>query len=86
MLNGKKRLMRSLMRLKKKITSKYRIDKQSKLIYENNEYDGSYYFLCTYNQIGATAQDRQKTIIKLIEEWKENCEYPIFSPKWKIEE
>lgn len=49
-------------------TEQYRIDRSTGKIYE---LDGdAYVFLCTFWQIGATSSNRDKTIIRKIEEWE----------------
>jgi len=51
-------------------TNRYRIDRSTGTIYEINDEKDTYYFLCTFSQIGATSRNRDKTIEKKIEDWK----------------
>lgn len=47
----------------------YRIDRAYETVYEWNENENAYVFLCTFFEIGATSRNRDKTIIKKIKEW-----------------
>ena len=51
-------------------TDKYRIDRQTGNIYELNSDGSAYLYICAFFQIGATAKNRDSTIIKKIEAWK----------------
>jgi hypothetical protein len=59
-----------------KMTTEYRIDKAYEKIYK--ETDNCYLFLCSFYQIGAKASMRDKTILKLVDEWETRqlmCEF-----------
>ena len=50
--------------------NKYRFDRRYEKVYEWDEQSGAYVFLCTFWQIGAIQRNKDETIIKRIEEWK----------------
>jgi len=50
---------------------KYEIDRAYGKVYEYSQQHRAHLFLCTFFQLGATPRNRDKTIIKLIERWKD---------------
>jgi hypothetical protein len=55
----------------RKMSEQYRIDYSTGQIFELNEDKDAYLFLCTFLQIGATSSNLESTIIRKIEEWKQ---------------
>ena len=51
-------------------TDQYRIDRACHTVYEYSAEHKAYLYLCNFLSIGARGRNRDKTIIKKIEEWK----------------
>ena len=54
---------------------KYRIDRAYEKVYEYNEEDNAYWYLTNFLSIDAIYTNRDSTIIKKIEKWKNDNLY-----------
>ena len=48
----------------------YRLDRAYGKVYEYSDDHRAYLYLCSFCTVGASARNRDKTIVKKIEEWK----------------